>query len=179
MGDHVQASRPSRKEKDREAVVAREFTGRPITCFLHREWHRPNFRYTGGELTRPVSSRAVGVVLAAAPRRARRLRAGLAAGHQVRRAPGWGQRGHRNCPSISCAHRPGALPGHGAGSFHRLNWYHVGVSGTIKEASGRCPERSVGGDARGYRPLSSISRHVTRGHVSSSTDIMMHGREGL
>jgi hypothetical protein len=29
MGDHVQANRPSRKEKDSEGVVAWEFTGGP------------------------------------------------------------------------------------------------------------------------------------------------------
>jgi hypothetical protein len=72
----------------------------------------------------------------------------------------------------------GVLPGHGPGPFHRLHWYHLDVSGTIKEASGLCPERSVVGDARGYRPLPSVSRQVTRGHVSSSTDIVMHGRKG-
>jgi hypothetical protein len=33
------------------------------------------------------------------------------------RARGRVQRGHRNCLSISCGHRPGPSPGHGAGSF--------------------------------------------------------------
>jgi len=44
------------------------------------------------------------------PRRARRLRPGLAAGHHGGRAPGWVQRGHRTCVSISCGQRLGALP---------------------------------------------------------------------
>jgi Cholesterol oxidase, substrate-binding len=76
------------------------------------------------------------------------------------------QRGHRTCVSISCSQRPWALPGHGTGLFHWLHGYHLDVSGTIKEASGLCPERSVVGDDRGYRPLPSVSRQVTRGHVS-------------
>jgi Transposase DDE domain len=34
--------------KTSEDVVARGLAGKPITFFLHREWHRPNFRYAGG-----------------------------------------------------------------------------------------------------------------------------------
>jgi len=57
-------------------------------------------------------------------------------------------------------------------------WQCQGPRGILNEASGLCPERSVMGDDRGDRPLPSVSRHVTRGHVLSSTDIVMHGREG-
>jgi hypothetical protein len=127
---------------------------------------------------RHVWSRAVCAVLAVGPLRARRLRAGLAAVHHGGRAAGRVRRGHENC-CIRFGQRPGALPGHGTGPFHRLHWYHVDVSGTIKGASSLCPERSVVGGDRGCRPLPSVSRHVTRGHVSSSTDIVMPRREGL
>jgi hypothetical protein len=65
------------------------------------------------------SSRAVCVVLAAAPLCAHRLRARIAAGPHGGRAPARVQRGYRNCSSISCAHRLGALPGHDAGSCYQ------------------------------------------------------------
>jgi hypothetical protein len=58
-------------------------------------------------------------------RRARCLWAGLVSGHHGGRAPGRDQRGHGNCFSIRYGRRPGALPGHGAGPFHRLHWYHL------------------------------------------------------
>ena len=114
-----------------------------------------------------VSSPSDGSVLSAAPLHTPiSCPSGLVAAHHGGRAPGRVQRGHGNCASISCGHRLGALPGQGTGPFHRLHWYHLDVSGTIKEASGLCPERSVVGDDRGYRPLPSVSRQVTRGHVS-------------
>jgi hypothetical protein len=41
--------------------VARGFAGKPITCFLHREWHRPNYLYLCAELTRPCLYEASGI----------------------------------------------------------------------------------------------------------------------
>jgi hypothetical protein len=47
-----------------------------------------------------------------------------------------------------------------------VHWQCRGPCETIKQASGLCPERSVIGDDRGDRPLPSVSRYVTRDHVS-------------
>jgi hypothetical protein len=58
------------------------------------------------------------VVFAAAPLSARRPRARLAGSTPWGKGTGLGPAWHRNCGRSSCEQRPGALPGHGAGSFH-------------------------------------------------------------
>jgi hypothetical protein len=47
IGDLVKASRLSRKAQDRWGPCGTGLTGKPITCCLHRAWHRPRICWRG------------------------------------------------------------------------------------------------------------------------------------